>query len=140
MPVSWAVSLILLLGSSSKAVRPFPSIPERFLADDLCTTMTVGSTGGGGNIFGRSTSLQLNSKGYPVISYYENIDISHGILKLATCNDDACSTPATIENVDSSGNGLYASLQLNVNGHPVISYYDSSKGDLKLATCNNVIC
>ncbi len=115
MLVSWAASLILLLGYSSKAVRPVLSAPERFLAEYQCTTTAVDSIGR----VGLYNSLRLNKYGNPVISYY---DESYGILKLATCNDAICSTPKTTEIIYSVGYvGHHTSLQLNKDGYPVIS-------------------
>jgi hypothetical protein len=140
MPVSWTVSLILILvhcipviDSSSNAVRHVLGIPRRFLADFQCTTMIVDESGD----VGPYTSLQLNANGYPVISYY---DPGLGNLKLAICNDEACSS-CEIKTLNYSGDvGPYTSLQLNANGYPVISYFDRTQGDLKLAKCNDITC
>ena len=53
------------------------------------------------------TSLALTSSNFPVISYY---DETYGDLKLAVCNDAACTSPS-ISTLDSAGNvGWYTSI------------------------------
>ena len=85
---------------------------------------------------GRYTSLALTSSNLPVISYYAN---TNGDLKLAVCNDAACTSP-TISTLDSPGNvGEYTSIAVTSSNFPVISYYDRN-GDLKLAVCTNAAC
>lgn len=127
------VHCIPVIDSSSNAVRHVLGIPRRFLADFQCTTMIVDDSGH----VGPYTSLQLNASGYPVISYYDEYNKD---LKLARCNNAACSS-REIKTLDYSGDvGSYTLLQLNVNGYPVISYYDYSNKDLKLAICSDKAC
>ena len=96
------------------------------------TVTTVDSTGD----VGGWSSLQLNGAGNPVIAYWDQTNTD---LKLATCTAN-CFTPTPtwqIVTVDASANnvGLYASLQLNGAGNPVITYWDATDNDLKMATC-----
>jgi LPXTG-site transpeptidase (sortase) family protein len=73
----------------------------------------------------------------PKTSY---LDGTNGDLKLAVCNDAACTAP-TLTTVDSTGVvGQYTSLALNASGFPVISYYDITNRDLKVAVCNDAAC
>jgi methionine-rich copper-binding protein CopC len=90
------------------------------------------------NNVGFDLSLQLDSSGRPVISYFDD---SADDLKLVVCSDQTCSTTPTVRTIESSGNiGLYTSLVL-VNDNPVISYVDASHtGTLKLAICANPTC
>lgn len=97
-------------------------------------TTTVDSNGD----VGEETSLVLNSKGFPVISY---LDGTKGDLKVAICGNVTCSAGNIITTVDSIGDvGTYTSLALNASGFPVISYYDFTNNDLKVAVCGNTTC
>ena len=50
----------------------------------------------------------------------------------------APSLPVTI---DSTGDvGAHTSIAININGNPIISYYDDTNGSLKVAACNNPTC
>jgi hypothetical protein len=100
------------------------------------TISTLDSTENSEN-FGMHTSIALTSSDVPVISYeyFSNYD-----LKLAVCNNAACTSPA-ISTIDSTGFvGTYTSIAVTSSDLPVISYYDYSNQNLKLAMCNNAAC
>lgn len=88
---------------------------------------------------GAYSSLQLDTSGYPVISYRDN---DNNVLKIVHCNDANCSGGnESIEVVDSSGNvGYGTSLQLDLAGFPVVSYQDATNGNLKVVHCNDANC
>ncbi len=103
-------------------------------AQAATTTTTIVDSAG--NI-GQWTSVVLNASGFPVISYY---DVANTSLKVAVCNDAACTAP-TITTVDNSADvGGDTSLVLNASGFPVISYYDVANTSLKVAVCNDAAC
>ncbi len=86
---------------------------------------------------GKDTSIAIGQDGLPVISYR---DVGNGHLKVAHCNDAAC-TSATLVTVDSAGQvGQYTSIAIGQDGLPVISYYDAPNRDLKVAHCNDATC
>jgi len=101
--------------------------------DATCTSPPTLTTVDNGRDVGVDTSLALNSRGFPVISYY---DYTNGDLKVAVCNDETCTSPTltTVGDV-----GWYTSLALN-SDKPVISYYDNTNKDLKVAVCNDEKC
>ena len=92
---------------------------------------------GGSDDVGKHSSIALNSKGYPVISYFDN---EFQFLKLAVCNDALCTQP-TFTTVDSNGLvGSFSSLSLTKDDYPIISYRDQVNDNLKVAVCNNITC
>jgi hypothetical protein len=76
---------------------------------------------------GPYTSIELDSSGYPHISYY---DETRGDLRYIRRTGSGW----LIDIVDSDGDvGLYTSLELDRNDRPHISYYKKSTGDLRYA-------
>jgi LPXTG-site transpeptidase (sortase) family protein len=81
-------------------------------------------------------SMQLDSNGFPMISY---ADIVFGDFLFAHCVDVNCAGAATINIIDTGDVGEYSSMQL-LAGKPVISYYDANNEALKLAKCGDANC
>ncbi|HCI45605.1 MAG TPA: hypothetical protein DE315_08790 [Candidatus Omnitrophica bacterium] len=81
------------------------------------------------------TSIAIGTNGLPVISYY---DSTNADLKVAKCGNAACTSGNTLTTVDSAGSvGRYASLAIDTDGLPVISYNDLTNADLKVAKEDN---
>ncbi|MFP4346613.1 MAG: hypothetical protein ACLFU8_18160 [Anaerolineales bacterium] len=83
------------------------------------------------------TALTIGADGLPLIGYYE---ANNDILKVAHCNDIAC-TDASLMTLDSAGDvGAYPSLTIGADGLPLLSYYDNTNDDLKVLHCSNPFC
>jgi LPXTG-site transpeptidase (sortase) family protein len=134
----------LALNSSGNAVIAYFDDTDNQLIlavcnDAACTapTTTVVATDVGSQ--GSFTSLQLDSNGFPMISYYEfapNED-----LHFVHCDDAFCNSLSNLRIDAANQVGSYTSLVLNSSGNGVISYYESSNGgNLKIAICNDVVC
>jgi hypothetical protein len=86
---------------------------------------------------GEYTSITVDAFGNPIISYH---DFDNGDLKVAACNNSACTT-ATTTTIDATGVvGRYTSITIGVGGNPIISYYDETNDGLKVAACDNPAC
>ncbi|CAB4879198.1 unannotated protein [freshwater metagenome] len=97
---------------------------------DLTTVDATGFTG-------MYPSITIGTDHFPVISYY---DAANGDLRVAHCDNAACTT-STKTTVDATGNtGWYTSVAIGTDNFPVISYYDGSNGDLRVAHCDNAAC
>ena len=117
--------------------------------NETITFLDVGSNPGYVGEFvhyvGLHTSMTIGPDGLPLISYFEVISRSYAgesgaALKVAKCNDLACSN-ATLTIVDSQGIvGRYTSIALGADGLPVMSYHDSEELTLKIAKCGNLAC
>jgi hypothetical protein len=86
---------------------------------------------------GKNSSVIIGSDGLGLISYsgYGSAD-----LKVAHCNDLACSS-ATVSTLDSAEVvGAYTSVTIGRDGLGLISYFDIGNSDLKVAHCNDLAC
>ncbi len=100
---------------------------------------TLSTVDAGGGQVDQGTSVAIGADGDPVVSYFDGL---LGVLKVARCNDPACSGGnETLSSVDSAGYvGQASSLAIGTDGNPVISYFDGSNRDLKVARCNDRGC
>ena len=108
--------------------------------DPACVVAHSNVIDGDGNLdlIGKYTSLELDSDGFAVISYYDAVN---GDLKLAHCDDLDCVVNVSVNTVDAtSDRGQFSSLALDESGNPVISYYDATSGKVLLAHCNDRYC
>jgi Collagen triple helix repeat (20 copies) len=103
--------------------------------DTACTSAGLSTLDNAAALVGRSTSATLGADGRGLISYY---DFTNGDLKVAHCNDIAC-TSAFTSTVDPGTNdaGQDLSATIGANGFGLISYLG---GGLRVAHCNNVAC
>lgn len=102
-----------------------------------CTSPTISTIDNSDDLVGLNTSIAVNSSNIPIISYHDATNTS---LKLAICNNTACTSP-NITTLDSTGIvGEESSLAITSDNKPIISYFDGTNSDLKLAICNNATC
>jgi hypothetical protein len=87
--------------------------------------------------YGEYNSLQLNSQGFPVVSYF---DADNENLNLAVCDDAQCASYITTVVDDSEEVGKSTSLALTDQDVPVISYFDDENEYLKAAICQDPTC
>jgi predicted regulator of Ras-like GTPase activity (Roadblock/LC7/MglB family) len=101
-----------------------------------CTTATLTTLDSGGDV-GWYTAIAIGADGLPIISYHETI-IGDGNLKIAHCDDPACTT-ATLTTVDSTNIvGSHTAITIGADGLPIISYFDFTTHDLKVAKLGSV--
>ena len=104
-------------------------------ADPMCALVTTTVVDGSASLVGEYSSMQLNAAGNPVIAYLDGGAFS---LKIATCNDPACSAPL-IRTLDPGPfAGLYPSLRLDAAGNPVVAYAGNSAS--KIVQCQDASC
>lgn len=85
------------------------------------------------------TSIAIGTDGLPVISYYFE-DYNFRALKVAHCNDTAC-TSAALQTVDMPGDLVsFTSIAIGVDGFPVISYFNLNQNDQYINTLKVVHC
>jgi len=86
------------------------------------------------------TSIAIGTDDFPVISYGNKI----GDLKVAKCNDTACSAGdeliSVVDAPDGELVGQYNSIAIGADGFPIISYHHQRVGTLKVAKCNDNAC
>ena len=91
---------------------------------------------------GSSNSATIGADGLGLISYQDFDQSSgNGVLKVAHCNNTACTT-AGVSTLDSSAAsvGSATSVAIGPDGRGLISYSDFTNKDLKVAHCNDAAC
>jgi hypothetical protein len=84
---------------------------------------------------GRGSALAYGPDGRALISY---LDATHGALKVAHCNDVACTTAVT-NTIDGSGQVTgHTSIAFGPDGHGLISY--QAGASIKVAHCADTLC
>ncbi len=86
---------------------------------------------------GSLSTLVIGVDGLGLITYY---DYSNSKLKIAHCNNTACST-AAVNTLDTVYSGdPYSSLAIGADGLGLVVYQDFSASRMKVAHCNNLAC
>lgn len=84
------------------------------------------------------TAIAIGADGFPVIAYTGGG--SQYALKVAKCNDAACSGSDEIVTLVDPVSSGYISLIIGADGLPVISYFDNVANALKVVHCGNSSC
>ena len=88
---------------------------------------------------GESSSIALGATGNPIISYYHND--SNKALKFINCLNTDCTQISNPIVLDDLGDvGSETSMVVDINGIPVISYFDFTSLSLKLIKCSSIDC
>ncbi len=107
--------------------------------NDLACTSATCTTLGSVEELGYRTSVTVGADGLGLISYQAGYNFARS-LKVAHCNDLAC-TSVVSATLDSAGDvGYFASVTIGADGLGLISYYDAINYDLKVAHCNDLAC
>ncbi|HYF63153.1 MAG TPA: hypothetical protein VD886_10100 [Herpetosiphonaceae bacterium] len=97
------------------------------------TVTTVDNSGA----TGQDPSIAIGSDGLPIVAYH---DASQQDLRVAHCQNPACSGSVLIT-VDGAGNtGLTPSITIGSDGLPLISYQYRAAKLLKTIHCGNLFC
>jgi hypothetical protein len=109
-------------------------------SNTVCSSVTAIRPDGAGFV-GYFTSITIGSDGLGLISYYDlGTGAGDGDLKVAHCNNVACSTASPFT-LDSAGDvGYTTSVTIGADGFGLISYSNHGSGDLKVAHCSNAAC
>src|SRR5262249_10453482 len=100
-----------------------PAGPALVRTPSAITISTLDATGVGAGDNGERTSAIIGADGLGLVSYYDKTD---GDLKVAHCNDVAC-TSATKTTLDSTGDvGRGSSVVLGADGLGLIGYRDKT--------------
>ena len=89
------------------------------------------------NDVGSETSIAIGNDGYPVISY---ADSTNDVLKVAKCNDPACTGGGEILSTVASSGYVTNAIAISNDGNPVIAFYVWPGSDLYVVKCNDVAC
>ncbi len=106
--------------------------------DTTCSSGNTITTVDSAGDVGLDTSVIIGMDGLPLVSYIDN---TNDDLKILHCGNAACTSGNTSTPIDaaSSGGGS-TSVNIGMDGLPVVSYYDSANGDLKVLHCGNATC
>jgi preprotein translocase subunit Sec61beta len=86
---------------------------------------------------GQYSAVAIGADGLGLISYY---DQTNGNLKVAHCDDVACTSATVSVLVNMAGVGSHTSVAIGTDGLGLISYFDWFNDKLKAAHCINTTC
>ena len=103
-----------------------------------CSTGNTIATADSSGTVGQHTSVTVDAKNFPIVSYY---DATNGILKILHCGNAACTSGNVIVTPDTATkNGSHSSIKLDSSGNPIVAYYNSVSKSLKILHCGDANC
>jgi hypothetical protein len=125
------------LGLMSQVAAGNTSLGAAHCSNVTCSIFTVSTLDAAPGAASGGTSITTGADGRGLIAYGGT---SGGGLKVAHCDDAAC-TSAALSTLDSVGNvGAHPSVTIGADHLGLISYDDVTNGDLKVAHCSNLTC
>ena len=111
------------------------------LGCDYPATSIIAAT----NEAGFYSAVAVTSSGIPVVAFHESsASGSVNNIKLAVCNNAACTSPVISQLDGWAMTGAYVDIAMNASDIPVISYHDIGAGGIggavKVVVCNNSAC
>ncbi len=103
--------------------------------DKSCSSATTSVLESGPGYVGYYTSIDIDSEGYGLISYFADYT-----LKVARCDNTECTTATSTVLDDSGSSGWYTSIAVGSDGRGLITYLDGADFSLKIAHCDNAEC
>ena len=86
--------------------------------------------------FGTPTSLKISQDGYPIVSYYDDDSDNLRFARSLSTSGIGGWTSVVVDSPNAVGK--WNSLELDINGFPIISYADTSAGRLKFARSSTI--
>jgi len=86
--------------------------------------------------FGTPTSLKISQDGYPIVSYYDDDSDNLRFARSLSTSGIGGWTSVVVDSPNAVGK--WNSLELDINGFPIISYADNSAGRLKFARSSTI--
>ena len=106
-------------------------------ADVACTAASHATTIDAGSDVGQYSSVALGADGRGLIAYY---DAFNGNLKMAHCDDVACTSAATTIVASTGDVGQYPAVAIGADGVGIIAYWDSANEQLMAGHCDDLSC
>lgn len=113
--------------------------------DALCSAPTLKILAGGATEDGEYNALALDDADRPRVAYQHydgDADPVVGAIKLAACEDAACTSVSHAEVDRKKGDrlGAYNSMVLDSDDRPIIGYWDPAGHAMRVALCRDATC
>ncbi len=115
-----------------------------FCQDSACSTWTTIPLDDNA-VSMQKPSLEMNSSGYPVISYYRHVDSPvNSVSQLLRCHDALCADFTIVDLAASVGNAFTGTMRLAASDIPVMLHFTQNLVNqynaVKYVRCNDSLC